>query len=150
VDVKITAEGELLVRGPTVAPMETGEDGWLHTGDLGWEDEDGHLWIRGRLSDVIISGGVNIHPGEVQGILEAHPRIREAVVFGLEDDEWGERVAAGVVCEGSSSVSEEEVRAWVRERLSGAKTPRAIRRLPAIPRNANGKVDRDRLRAYFQ
>lgn len=97
-------EGEILVRGPTLMRGYLGgegtspvRDGWLHTGDLGGLDGDGHLWVTGRRSERIVTGGVTVSPGEVEAVLSAHPRVREAAVVGVPDEEWGETVAAAVV-----------------------------------------------------
>jgi O-succinylbenzoic acid--CoA ligase len=110
VEVRIDEIGELLVRGPTVAPGQTREDGWLGTGDLAREDGDGDLWIVGRRSDRIISGGVNVDPAEVEQVLESLPGVTAAVVVGVPDPEWGERVVAGVVGQFSGQSLEERHR----------------------------------------
>ena len=141
--------GEFLVRGETVAAGWVGEDGWLRTGDLGRMDEEGHLWITGRLSDLIISGGVNVDPEEVAEHLRAHPGVAEAAVVGLPDPDWGERVVALVVPHAIDPVQEETLRARAREVLSPAKRPREYRFAPALPLSANGKVDREAVRALF-
>ncbi|MGD2122272.1 MAG: class I adenylate-forming enzyme family protein [Gemmatimonadota bacterium] len=150
IQTRIGREGELLVRGPTVALGEGGSEGWLNTGDLAKIDEAGHLWIVGRQSDRIISGGVNVDPLEVEELLQTHPSVKEAVVTGVPDVEWGERVVAGVVTGVPAWGLEEELERLARSALSPAKRPRDIRILPAIPRNPNGKVDRSGLKALFQ
>jgi O-succinylbenzoic acid--CoA ligase len=146
----VTPEGELLVRGPTVAPGQVEEDGWLHTGDLARRDGDGHLWITGRLSDRIISGGVTVDPGEVEAVLGAHPDVVEVAVVGIPDPEWGERVAAAVVAGPVASSLWEALQEEAGARLSPAKRPRVFREMEALPRNRNGKVDRGRLRELLQ
>jgi len=150
VKVRVTERGELLVKGPTVVPGEAQEDGWLHTGDLVRKDGDGHLWITGRRSDQIISGGVNVDPVEVEKALEAHPQVDEVVVAGVPDREWGERVVAGVVSSTPGHPLKEELDDLARVTLSSAKRPRAIRFLESVPRNPNGKVDREKVRALFR
>jgi o-succinylbenzoate---CoA ligase len=150
VEVALTDHGELLVRGPTVAPAWGRGDGWLPTGDMARLDEDGHLWIVGRASERIISGGVNVDPAEVEAVLAAHPGIREAAVVGLPDPVWGERVVAAVVPAAGLEPSEGDLGERVRAVLSGPKRPRAWRFVEALPRNANGKVDRERVRALFR
>jgi O-succinylbenzoic acid--CoA ligase len=150
VKVRVSERGELLVMGPTVAPGQAREDGWLHTGDLVRKDEDGHLWITGRWSELIISGGVNVDPVEVEKALEAHPQVDEVVVAGVPDREWGERVVAGVVSSTPGPPLKEELDDLARVTLSSAKRPRAIRFLESVPRNPNGKVDREKIRALFR
>ena len=150
VKVRVTETGELLVQGPIVAPGQTQSDGWLHTGDLAREDEDGHLWITGRESDRIISGGENVDPGEVSKTLEAHPQVEEALVVGVPDPEWGEKVVAVVVSHSPGPPLREELDELVRATLSPAKRPRAIRFLDSFPRNSNGKVNREKVRALFR
>lgn len=150
VEVRIDATGELLVRGPTVAPGQASADGWLHTGDLARQDGDGHLWITGRLSDRIITGGVNVHPTEVERVLLAHPGVSDVAVVGVPDPRWGERVVAAVVESGSGGGSLEELEAWVRSELSKDKRPREIRILESLPLNPNGKVDRGKVRDLFR
>jgi O-succinylbenzoic acid--CoA ligase len=150
VRVRVSESGELLVQGPTVAPGEVRTDGWLHTGDLAREDGEGHLWITGRESDRIISGGVNVDPGEVEAALEAHPLVAEAVVLGVPDREWGERVVAVVVSHSPGPALRKELDELVGHSLSPAKRPRAIRFLDSVPRNPHGKVDRERVRALFR
>ena len=148
--VRLTDGGELLVQGPTVAPGQARSDGWLHTGDLAREDDDGHLWITGRQSDRIISGGVNVDPEEVAKALEAHPQVEEVMVLGVPDLEWGERVVAVVVSHSPGPLLTEELRALAWAALSPAKRPRSIRFLDSLPRNPHGKVDRKKVRALFQ
>ncbi len=147
VEVRIGDGEEILVRGPTVAPGQSDEDGWLHTGDLGRLDTDGHLWVTGRLSHRIISGGVNVDPEEVEAVIRAHPGVQETAVVGIPDPEWGERVVAALVAPGPGVL--EEIEAVARDRLSPAKRPRVFRLVDALPRNANGKVDREAVRALF-
>ncbi len=142
------AEGELVVSGPTVAPLPTvaRSGGWHATGDLGRFDADGDLWITGRHSERILSGGVTVEPGEVEAVLAAHPGVAEVAVAGVPDPEWGERVVAWVVAtEGGAPPTEAELLAWSRERLASAKRPRKIHLLAGLPRTASGKVDRFRL-----
>ena len=150
VTARVSGTGELLVRGPTVAPGQAGPDGWLHTGDLARVDTDGHFWITGRLSDRIISGGVNVDPAEVGRVLESHGEVEEAVVVGISDAEWGERVVAVVVTRSLGLPLQRELEELARATLSPAKRPRAIRFLEALPRNPHGKVDGEKIRALFQ
>ena len=148
--MRASREGEILLRGPTIAVGRIADDGWLHTGDLGEEDDEGHLWITGRLSDRIISGGVNVDPAEVEAVLLSHPGVQEATVVGIPDKKWGERVAAAVVCGSSPTPEIGDLEGMTQEALSPAKRPRAIRFVDELPRNPNGKVDRNGVRKLFQ
>lgn len=165
VDVRIAPDREILVRGPTLAAGTLGGDalavddeGWLHTGDLGELDEAGHLWITGRISDRIVTGGFTVDPTEIEAVLEAHPAVREVAAVGIPDQEWGERIVAVVVLEhgratdrldgGSGGAVRDvvsELEALCRGRLTSPKVPRRWLVLDALPRNPNGKVDRDQV-----
>jgi O-succinylbenzoic acid--CoA ligase len=150
VEVRVAESGEIVVKGATVAAGQAEPDGWLHTGDLGRMDEDGHLWVTGRLSDRIITGGVNVEPLEVERVLEALPWVEEAAVVGIPDREWGETVVAAiVVTELGASVQRDELDRHVRAELSPAKRPREFRAVGHLPRNRNGKLDRETVRALF-
>ncbi len=147
--------GEIQVRGATVVPLPpsregvgVGFDGWLRTGDVGRIDEDGDLWIVGRRSDRIISGGVTVEPAEVENALLALPGVREVAVVGLPDEEWGERVAAVLVPSSLSAdpLTVEALDRWAREELAPAKRPRVWVIRDELPRTATGKVDRPALR----
>jgi len=151
--------GELVVDGPTVTPgyLEADTDAFgpygLHTGDLGRCDEDGYLWVLGRRSDRIISGGENVDPVEVQEVLETHPLVETAVVVGIPDPEWGERVSALVVPSESAiddpqrtgerpALEPEMLREHCRTSLAGFKCPKTIAMTNTIPRTHSGTVDR--------
>jgi O-succinylbenzoic acid--CoA ligase len=134
-------DGEILVRGPMVAPKALADDGWLHTGDRGQIDEDGNLTVEGRIADTIVTGGENVAAAEVEEVLSSHPLVDDVAVVGRPDPEWGQAVTAFVV----GSADPDELRAHARERLAGYKVPKAIHRLDEIPRNAAGKVQRGRL-----
>src|SRR5579871_3204140 len=124
--------------------------GWLQTGDLGWIDEEGYLFLTGRKSDLIIRGGENIAPEEVELVLESHPDIEEAAVVGLPDEEWGERVAAVVVLRNGSGVAAGALAEYCGERLASFKKPEVIHVVEALPRNSMGKVLRTDLRAALK
>jgi o-succinylbenzoate---CoA ligase len=142
VELSISDEGEILVRGPMVSPGALdARTGWLHTGDRGRLDADGHLWVEGRLKDVIVSGGENVACAEVERVLEEHPAVVEAAVVGLPDPEWGEVVTAFVVVNGDAG----DLIAHCRERLAGYKVPRALHTVDVLPRNAAGKLLRREL-----
>jgi O-succinylbenzoic acid--CoA ligase len=143
VELDIGADGEILVRGAMVAPGAVAADGWLHTGDLGELDADGRLRVLGRLKELIVTGGENVAPLEVEQALLAHPAVIDAGVAGLPDPNWGEAVTAFVVL--SEPADPNDLRAWCRERLAPFKVPKAIRAVERLPRNAGGKLLRDRL-----
>jgi O-succinylbenzoic acid--CoA ligase len=141
--------GEITVAGPVVSPgywerpAETEEalrEGWFHTGDLGRLDAEGFLTVIDRKGDVIISGGENIYPAEVERVLLEHPDVREVAVYGLPDPRWGESVAAAVVLRAGAPADAAKIAAHARSRLAGYKLPRDIRFVPALPRNAQGKI----------
>ena len=138
-------EGEIWVRGPTV-PRELCVDGWLRTGDLGRRDGEGDLWITGRISERIITGGVTVSPAEVESVLLGHAAVREVAVFGVPDTEWGERIVALVVPEDPTRPPDlPALLEYARPRLAPAKRPREVRVAPSIPRTPTGKPDRTRL-----
>jgi O-succinylbenzoic acid--CoA ligase len=141
VEVEIAPDGEILVRGAVVAG-----GGTLRTGDLGRLDERGRLIVTGRLSELIVSGGENVAPAEVEAVLEQHPAVAEAGVFGRPDPEWGEAVVAAVVPRNGAPLDTEELRAFCRARLAGFKVPKAIEEVGALPRTASGKLRRGALR----
>ncbi|MEK6229126.1 MAG: AMP-binding protein [Actinomycetota bacterium] len=145
VELRIAQAGEILVRGPMVARGAAAADGWLHTGDLGRLDSDGLLHVEDRLKDLIVTGGENVAPLEVEQALLAHPAVADAGVAGLPDPEWGEVVTAFVVL-GDRANSEELMR-WCRERLEPFKAPKAIHVVESLPRNSGGKLLRGRLAA---
>jgi O-succinylbenzoic acid--CoA ligase len=144
VGLSISTEGEILVNGPMVSPGALDEDGWLHTGDRGRLDDDGFLWVEGRLKDVIVSGGENVACAEVERVLEEHPAVVEAAVAGRPDPEWGEVVTAFLVLDGGE-LDEAALIAHCRERLAGYKVPRELHTVDALPRNAAGKLLRREL-----
>ncbi len=147
--------GEVVVRGPTVMkgyhnnPEATAKTlrGGLHTGDIGYLDEDGDLFIVQRRSDLIVTGGENVYPAEVEGVLRKHPAIDDVAVVGIDDPEWGQRVAAAIVC--SKGTTEDEIITYAREHLAGYKVPRVIMFVDAFPQTASGKVQRKAVVALF-
>ena len=143
VKLRIAADGEILVRGPMVARGALADDGWLHTGDLGSLDDQGRLRVLGRLKELIVTGGENVAPLEVEQALLAHPAVADAGVAGLADPDWGEAVTAFVVLR--EPVGADELRAWCRARLDAFKVPKAIHAVDRLPRNSGGKLMRDRL-----
>jgi acyl-CoA synthetase (AMP-forming)/AMP-acid ligase II len=136
--------GELLARGPHL--FRYADDGWQHTGDLGWLDADGYLYLVGRKGDMIIRGGENVYPLEVENVLTEHPAVADAVVVGVPDQRLGETVKAYVVpAGGAAPPSQDALRAFARERLAGFKVPAVWEFTDSLPRNANGKVLRAQL-----
>lgn len=133
--------GEIEVRGPTVAK---GYGEWLHTKDLGALDSRGRLKIYARRTDLIVSGGENIYPAELEAVLREHPLIRDVAVVGRDDAQWGQLPVAVVV---TSESSDDVLRDWAKERLASFKVPRVWVRVDQLPRNATGKIDRAALRA---
>lgn len=135
--------GEIFVRGEQVAGEYLGrsvltDDGWFPTNDLGHLDEDGFLYLDGRLDDVIVRGAENLSPGEIEETLMAHPAVVDACVVGVPDTEWGEAVAAAVVL--GDEATEDELKDWVRERLRSTKTPEVIAVRDELPYNETGKL----------
>jgi O-succinylbenzoic acid--CoA ligase len=138
--------GEILVQGPTVAPGFADADGWLHTGDLGRIDDEGFLYVEDRIDDVIISGGENIVPAEVEQVLLRHPQVADAAVVGREDPEWQEAVTAIVVLREGAELPTEELRRHCAGELAGYKVPKRIEIASALPRTPSGKLLRRALR----
>jgi acyl-CoA synthetase (AMP-forming)/AMP-acid ligase II len=145
--------GELVGRSTTVmteywkrpnATRETLRDGWLHTGDMAY-CQNGHFFLVDRKNDMIITGGENVYPREVESLLCDHPRVADAAVVGIPDDRWGETVVAFVVGTGTA----EDLSAWTAERLAKYKVPRGWQSIDVIPRNAMGKIDRRALRSEW-
>jgi o-succinylbenzoate---CoA ligase len=143
VELRIGAGGEILVRGPMVARGTADADGWLQTGDAGRLDEHGLLHVEGRLKELIVTGGENVAPLEVEQALLAHPAVADAGVAGRPDPEWGEAITAFVVLR--EPAAEAALRAWCGERLAPHKVPKRVHAVDALPRNAAGKLLRERL-----
>ncbi len=149
--VPVGEKGEIWVRGEQVAGEYVGrsmltEDGWFRTRDAGWFDADGFLYVDGRLDDLIVRGGENISPGEVEDVLMLHPAVAEAAVIGIPDPEWGEGVAAVVVLHRRQTADEAELQTWVRERLRSTKMPGVIDFRDELPYSPTGKLLRRVLR----
>lgn len=151
--------GEIWARGPRVMTgywrdeQKTAEaitpDGWLRTGDMGWMDEDGYIYLSGRADDMIIRGGENISPEEVEDVIESHPKVEEAAVIGVPDPEWGQEPRAIVVVKKGETVTAEEIIEHCRSRLAGFKRPRSVIFVPSLPRNPMGKLLRKKLREEY-
>jgi fatty-acyl-CoA synthase len=137
--------GEIHVRGEQIAGEYLGRsvltrDGWFPTNDSGHLDDAGFLFVEGRLDDVIVRGGENMSPGEIEDVLLQHPAVVEAGVTGIPDDEWGQVAAAAVVLEPGATATEAELQAWVRDRLRSSRTPAVVAVCPALPYNETGKL----------
>ncbi|MBI2862400.1 MAG: long-chain-fatty-acid--CoA ligase [Chloroflexi bacterium] len=154
-DVQPREVGEIIVKDDSVmigyynnpeATRAVLHDGWLYTGDLGTFDEDGFLWVVDRRKDMIISGGVNIYPREIEEVLFRHPAIEDVAVIGVPDEQWGESVKAFVVKGDGSSLTAEEVIEYCRDHLASFKKPRLVEFIPELPKTANGKVIKEKLR----
>jgi len=150
-DADEEGRGEIVVAGPTVmagyfrdadATTRVLRDGWLHTGDIGCLDAAGRLSVLDRRTDLVISGGENVYPAEVEAVLLAHPAVGEAAVYGAPDPEWGRRVQAAVVLRAGAVVDGAALQQWCRTRLAGFKVPRAIEQVAELPRTASGKIRR--------
>jgi len=151
--------GEILARGPRVMTgyWEDEEkskkvmtaDGWLRTGDQGWTDEEGYIYLAGRSDDMIIRGGENISPEEIEEVLRSHPKVDDSAVIGVPDPEWGEEPRAIVVLKQGASASAEEIMEFCRGKLAGFKRPRSVVFTDGLPRNHMGKVLKKELREKY-
>lgn len=148
-DVPIGEVGEIVYRGSTVmkeyyknpeATAEAFRGGWFHSGDLVRQDEDGYIYVVDRKKDMIISGGENIYPAEIEEVLYTHPKILEAAVIGVPDPDWGESVKAVVVPKQGETLTEEEVIDYCKKNLASYKKPKSVDLVDALPRNPQGKV----------
>jgi len=157
-EVKRGAVGEVVIRSPVVMkgywmkPEATGaaiRDGWMHTGDAAYMDEDGYVFIYDRVKDMIVTGGENVYPAEVENALFGHPAIADAAVIGVPDDDWGEAVKAIVVLKPGAPRDTADIIAWARARIANFKTPKSVDFVEAIPRNLSGKILRRELREPF-
>jgi len=152
------AVGEICLRGATVmkgywnrpdATAETLRGGWLHTGDIGTMDDHGYVYILDRTRDMVISGGLNIYPREVEEVLLTHPAVSEVCVFGVPDDKWGEALKAHVVLVAGRSATAAEIIAFAGERLAGYKKPKTVDFVDEIPKTTYGKPDKKAVRAPY-
>lgn len=140
---EVVARGELVMTGYWRLPEKTAEtlvDGWLHTGDRGLIDERGYLYLKDRLKEMVITGGFNVYPIDVENALGQHPAVHECAVFGVPDDKWGEAVHAAVELRAGRHASEAELIAFVRDRLGPVQTPKRIHLHASLPRSTVGKV----------
>lgn len=155
-EAAVKEAGEIIVKGPNVTPgylnkaesaVKDIQHGWLHTGDIGYLDEEGFLFVLDRRSDLIISGGENIYPAEIEGVLTSHPAIIDAGIIGQKDETWGEVPAAFIVK--NSPVTEDELLEFCRGKLAKYKIPKYFYFIDEIPRNASKKILRRKLRTFI-
>ena len=152
--------GEILIKSGQVmkgywnrpeATAEAIRDGWFYSGDAGYLDEEGYLYIHDRVKDMIVSGGENIYPAEVESALFGHPAIADIAVIGVPDDKWGESVKAVIVLNDGHALSEDDFIAYARDQIAGYKVPRSIDFMDELPRNPSGKILKRELRKpYWQ
>ncbi len=155
----VGAVGEILTRSsnnmigywnlPEATRKTMSDDGWISTGDAGYLDEDGYLFIHDRVKDMIISGGENVYPAEVESAIYGHPDVLEVAVIGIPDAKWGEAVKAVCVAKPGAKIDPDSIINWSRERIAGFKVPKSIDVILALPRNASGKILRKDLRAPY-
>jgi acyl-CoA synthetase (AMP-forming)/AMP-acid ligase II/Fe-S-cluster-containing dehydrogenase component len=153
-------EGEIMIRGdnvmkgyykdPTLTADTIEADGWLHTGDLGYMDDDGFVFVTGRIKELIIKGGENIAPQEIDDVLYTHPAILEAVAVGMPDEAYGEDIMCCVILKPGARVTEDELRNYCLERLGAFKSPKVIRVMDHLPKGPSGKLQRLKLRDAYR
>ena len=157
VECELSGEDELLVRGPNVFPgywrnpaatAAAFRDGWLLTGDVAERDDEGHYRIRGRLKDMVVSGGENVYPAEIEHVLHEHPAVADVAVVGVPDERWGEACAAFVVL--TAPLSDDELRDYCRAHLARFKVPKSFHVVDELPRNSMGKVMKSELAVKVQ
>jgi acyl-CoA synthetase (AMP-forming)/AMP-acid ligase II len=150
--------GEVVVRGGTVmsgywrqpeATAETLRNGWLHTGDVGYMDTGGYVFILDRQKDMVISGGANIYPREIEEVIQQHPAVKEVAVFGVPDELWGESVKAIVALRDGCTTTEQDIVTECIAHLASYKKPRSVEFVPDLPKNANGKILKRELRERY-
>jgi acyl-CoA synthetase (AMP-forming)/AMP-acid ligase II len=154
-EVKQGDVGEIVMKGAVVmkgywnkadATTKSVKDGWFYTGDAGYFDKDGFLFIHDRVKDMIVSGGENIYPAEVENAVFGHASVADVAVIGVPDDKWGEAVKAIVVLKPGTTATAEEIITYTRSRIAGYKLPKTVDFIEALPRNPSGKILRRELR----
>lgn len=149
---EIVIKSGFVMKGYWNRPEATGEaikDGFFYTGDAGYFDEDGFLYIHDRVKDMIVSGGENVYPAEVENAIFGHPGVADVAVIGVPDEKWGEAVKAIIVAKEGETPSAEDIIAWARERIAGYKLPKSVDYIEALPRNPSGKILRKDLREPY-
>jgi len=156
--VKARTVGEICIKSPANmlgywnlpdATKKTLIDGYVHTGDAGYLDEHGYVYVHDRVKDMIVSGGENIYPAEVENALFGHPAVADVAVIGVPDDRWGEAVKAVVVVKAGQKVAADDLIGFARTRIAGYKLPKTIDFIPELPRNPSGKVLKRELRKPY-
>jgi long-chain acyl-CoA synthetase len=151
---EICYQGESLMAGYWGRSEGTAEairNGWFHSGDAGYMDEDGFIFVKDRIKDMIVSGSENVYPAEIEAVLAGHPDIVECAIIGIPDKTWGETVKAVVVKRQDSALTEAALIEWMRDKVAGYKRPRSVDFIDTLPRNASGKLLKRTLRApYWQ
>ncbi len=157
-DVPLGSEGEMAVRTPNMMkgylnkPEETAQamkGGWLHTGDIGRRDEEGYVYILDRKKDMVISGGWNIYPKEIEATLHEHPAVADVAVIGIPDPKWGEALKAFVVLHSARTATAEEIIQFCKERKGSIKAPKSVEFVDQIPLTSVGKHDKKALRDRY-
>jgi long-chain acyl-CoA synthetase len=151
--------GEIWIRSVQVTPgywdkpedtaAAIDSDGWLHTGDAGYLDEEGYVFLTDRIKDMIVTGAENVYPIEVENVLSEHPDVADVAVFGVPDERWGETVKAVVVRRPGAELTEDQLLSWARDRIAGFKRPRSVDFADELPRNPSGKLLKRVLRAPY-
>ncbi|HNN57269.1 MAG TPA: AMP-binding protein, partial [Leptospiraceae bacterium] len=150
--------GEIVIKGPNVmkeyyrnpeATAKTLHNGWLRTGDLGYRDQDGYYFIVGRKKEMIIRGGENIYPREIEEVLYENPEVQDCAVVGLPDKKYGEEVAAFIILKGGSSADEKTIKSYLRAKIADFKRPRIIEIVTELPRTATGKIQKNKIIEEF-
>jgi acyl-CoA synthetase (AMP-forming)/AMP-acid ligase II len=150
--------GEILIKGPSLmsgywrrpeATEETIQNGWLHSGDAGYLDDEGYLYIYDRVKDMIVSGGENVYPAEVESALYDHPSVADVAVIGVPSERWGEAVKAVIVKKEGADISEAELISFAREKIASYKAPKSVNFVDQLPRNASGKLLKKDIRAPY-
>jgi len=157
-DVEPGAVGEIIVKSKGIPkewwhkPEETAEtflNGWVHTGDMGRYDENGYIYIVDRKKDMIVTGGENVYPREVEEVLYQHPAVQEAAVFGIPDDYWVEKVHAAIVIKQGAQATSAEIVEFCKERLARYKAPKSVEFMETLPKTPSGKILKRELRDTY-
>ena len=149
---EIVLAGDLVMAGYYKMPDKTAEtiiDGWLHTGDIGYIDSRGYVFIKDRIRDLVVTGGFNVYPSDVEAVLGRHPAVRECVVFGVDDAKWGEAVHAAVELHYGASASADDIISFVKQHLDSVKAPKMVHITKELPRSAVGKILRRAAKDLF-
>ena len=153
--VRVGEVGEIICKSPLAThgyyknPEATNasfRDGWFYTGDLGYFDEEGYLFVAGRKKDMVKSGGISIYPLEIESVIYSHPDILEAAVIGVPDRQWGEALKAVIVLKQGAKITEEELQRFCKDRLSSYKVPKSVDFVSSLPHTEVGKVNKSKVR----